>query len=1329
MRRTLTISAWVVGALALLCLLVGAVLYIAGNTDRGRVMIEKLTYALTSGQVSLSGLSGSFPRQLTLDRLELRDERGVWLWAERVTVTWSPMALAAGRIQVGTVHARSVDMERLPVSSPKPHGSDTASIPHIDVADLSVDRVKLGRELAGTPAELVLRGNAHLRSVQDMVIDAAAHRIDGDGSYELHLRFDTKRMDAALNLHEPAGGPLENMLQLPGLGALAATVNLNGPLAAERLQVSVDAGAFRGRAQGSLDLRNLSADMDFDVDSPALAPRPDLEWQRASLHGRWHGSVKAPQARAHLEVDQLRLPGGIALATVKGDLTAASGVAGLQALLGGLLIPGAAPRLLQDSPVTLKASLSLDPSTRPLVVTASHRLFSLTGSAETTATQGERSATLELNLPDLTPLAALGGQQVRGSAVVKARLKNDGKATHGRVEASAALQPGSEIWSGPVGERAGLQLSGTLTDEAMTVDSMKFTGRTVTLTASGALSWPTATAGSPSRGASTLRANWNLDAADLRTLTPALAGTLKAYGSLSGPLTAIGGTAHLTSNLSVHDSPVGAVSANINFRGLPSAPAGTLEALGALDGSPLHVDVGVERIPGGSFRAMVRRVDWKSVKADGDITIAPAGAQSHGQLRLQVGQLADLRHVLGIGVKGSVAGTVALHSDQGSNYAQLHLDARDLGVASVVGNAELTAEGLTDALGFKLDVQVPKLQGAAASLSTTGSVNLDARKITLTSAVGNYRGQDVHLLSPAQIALANGVSIDTLKLGAQQAVLELAGEISPALDVNASVHEVRPSLVNVFVPGLLASGTIEGHAQLQGGLTSPTGEVRLKATGLGLTDDAAFGLPPVDIQATARLMGDSADVDAHLAAGSQSHLSVVGSAPLAADGTVDLKIRGDLDVGMINPLLEARGQHAAGEIKIDASVAGTVTAPNIGGTVSLSKGSVRDYARGVSLTDITAAIVGSEGALQIKSLTATAAPGTVSMTGSVGVLQPGIPVDLHIKADHAQPIVSKLITANLDADLHVSGTARERLNIAGKVDLGRTLVGIPNSLPPNVVVLDVRRRGKAAPAAPDKQLVIGLDVDVRGSQEILVKGRGLDAEMGGELHLNGTTDSPLVSGGFDLLRGSFSLGNKLSFTAGRISFNGAGLKNKIDPTLDFTAQSTVGNVTATLHITGLADAPQFELTSSPVQPQDEIMALLLFGAPATQLSALQLAQVGAMLAVLGGVGGDGGLNPLIKIQKSLGLDRLTVGAGTTTTATGPENSGASIEAGRYISKRIYIEAKQSTAGTSQLEADVDLTKHLKLQTRLGNGTTSSLQGTTPENDPGSSVGVTYQFEY
>ena len=54
--------------------------------------------------------------------------------------------------------------------------------------------------------------------------------------------------------------------------------------------------------------------------------------------------------------------------------------------------------------------------------------------------------------------------------------------------------------------------------------------------------------------------------------------------------------------------------------------------------------------------------------------------------------------------------------------------------------------------------------------------------------------------------------------------------------------------------------------------------------------------------------------------------------------------------------------------------------------------------------------------------------------------------------------------------------------------------------------------------------------------------------------------------------------------------------------------------------------------------------------------------------------------------------------------------------------------KETTTGASQVAVDVDLTKRLKLQAKLGNGQTTA-QGTTPENDPGSSLGVAYQFEY
>jgi translocation and assembly module TamB len=1331
MRRTLRIAAWSVGVLVLLIVVLAAAVLIAGNTQGGRALIERLTAQLSRGDVRITGLGGAFPSQIELARFQLSDEGGVWLTVDHVSLRWSPLDLIAWHVKVQSVHASRVDVLRRPVShAPPSHGQ--GKLPEIDVGALAIDALVLEPPLAGTRASLVVRGSGHLESLEDARLDLSVRRFDGNGNYQLHLSFDPVRMDARLKLEEPAGGPLENLARLPGLGALEVTGTVAGPRTAETIELTARAGELHAEVHGTVDLHGRSAALEYAAESPAMAPRPDLAWKRLALTGRWTGSLRAPRASGQLAIEALQVPEGAGIGNLRANLSASGGLLSVDGTADGLEIPRVPPQLLRASPLRLSATIHLDEPARPLQVNLDQRLFSLRAQA---VTAGSRSAAFSLTLPDLAPFAALARQpEVRGRASASGKLAESSAAVRLDLAVTAGFSA-PQTWAGLLGRAARVQLGASLTDSALTIDRLSVTGAAVSLTASGTAhrtSGAAAGAQAAQTGAASsiraIRGRWSLELPDLAALEPELQGKFTATGQFSGAPRAIGVEMQAASTLSVRGSPPGTIAVNVQAHDLPSAPTAAIEAKGSFDGSPVQLDASFERARGAGYHLEIQRTDWKSAHIEADLTTGANLSQGRGSLKLRIDQLADLAPLVGRPLQGSLEGDLALRPDGGRTHVQVGLEARDLGTGSFSTTAKLSGSGPIDAVRVSLAMQTAELRGGPASVTAAGALNVPARVLELASLDGNYHGQSLRLLAPARIAFAGPVRVSAVRLGLQHAVLEVAGQLAPALDVQASLRGIDAQLVNSFMPQLLAQGNLSLDARLTGTASAPSGRARLEVSALRFADPAARDLPLLDLHAAAQLMGTTAEVDAALSAGRASQMKLTGRAPLNAAGTVDLKLSGKLDAAFANAFLEAHGERAAGTFSVDATVTGPAQAAEIGGSIQLTHGDIRDYAQGIHLGDITAHIVGGQGILKIASLTARAGSGELSMTGTLGVLERGMPIDLKLTAKNAQPITNDILTANLNAQMSATGNLRQHLQIAGTLRVNRALIGIPNSLPPNVQTLNVVRAGQAPPPPVEHRLVIGLDISVDAPREILVQGRGLNAELGGEVRIRGTTLKPSVSGGFQLIRGTFSLASsQLNFTMGDVSFNGAGLRERIDPTIDFTAQATAADATVTMHITGFADSPRFDLSSSPPLPQDEILARLLFGETASQLTAVQLAQIGAALVSLTGVGG-GGLNPLEKVQKALGLNVLTVSSAPNTGTNPNQNNGAAVTAGRYVTSRVFVAATQSTTGVSQLQVDVDLTKHLKLQTRLGNGTATA-QGVTPENDPGSSIGLTYQFQY
>ena len=661
----------------------------------------------------------------------------------------------------------------------------------------------------------------------------------------------------------------------------------------------------------------------------------------------------------------------------------------------------------------------------------------------------------------------------------------------------------------------------------------------------------------------------------------------------------------------------------------------------------------------------------------------------------------------------------------------LKLDATGIQAGAISGTAHATAHGPQTALDVAAQASLQNVAGGPAQLDTALRLDLPHKQVAVSRLEAVAKGEVVHLLGPTRIAFGPQVSVDRLRLsvappGTSPATLDVAGKIMPRLDLTASIANVTPALARPFAPTLDAVGVIAAQARLTGTTSRPEGTVHLTGNGLHLRTGPAASLPPATLLANVGLAGSSARVDVRLDAGPDVALGLAGTAPTSGTGPLALRANGAVDLSLANAILGAQGRQVNGRVTLAVGITGTAQAPRLDGTIQLAGGGFQDYAQGVRLTDMSALIQAAGQSLTIQNFTAHAGAGTIGASGTVGALVPGLPVDLRITARNARPLSSDLLTAVLDADIRAHGQASGRLDVGGTLTIDSASINIPNGLPPSVAQLKVIRPGdKPAPvAATPSTSLIALDLTLNAPGQIFVRGHGLDAELGGRLHVGGTSSAPAVSGAFDMRRGTFDLaGISLTFTKGQVGFNGSGVTHKIDPTLDFTAESVVSSTIARLNVGGYADAPKITLTSTPSLPQDQVLALLLFGQDAKSLSALQIAQVAAALASLSGSGG-GGFDPLGTVRKTLGLDRLSVGSGS-----GASSSGASVEAGKYVARGVYVGAKQATSGGgSQAQVQIDLTRRLKLQTTVGTGgaTTGII---TPENDPGSSVALKYQFQY
>ncbi|HEX2147839.1 MAG TPA: translocation/assembly module TamB domain-containing protein [Pseudorhizobium sp.] len=660
-------------------------------------------------------------------------------------------------------------------------------------------------------------------------------------------------------------------------------------------------------------------------------------------------------------------------------------------------------------------------------------------------------------------------------------------------------------------------------------------------------------------------------------------------------------------------------------------------------------------------------------------------------------------------------------------------------LALATGEGQISIDGL---IGEALDVEaqitrlpanlintfVPALNASgfiSGTINAAGSLTAPAVEYDLEWSEAQLQQTRDAGLSPLTLQASGRFAENTLTLeetrmaGGEGLDLTASGRVilntnaPPTLDLNADLRSVPASLANAFVPALGARGTITGSVVAAGTAQQPAVRYDLTWSDAAVAQTTSAGLSSLQVRATGEYSGDRVTLDTSLSGQDNLSLSGGGTVTLTGNRPLDLNFQGQIPFQILAGQLASQGFVLEGTGTVDLAIGGTASAPAITGTANASGARLIDVRRNLAVESLAANVTFNGTQATITNLSGDLATGgSIAVTGTIGITPgSGFPADLTIVLDQATYIDGSIVAATADGTLTLSGPLTGGPELGGGLTLTEAAITVPAKLPASLAEVEVRHRrpppavvAQVAKLQPEQaegtSAPLALNLEISAPNGIFVRGRGIDAELGGDLAVRGTTAAPVVSGGFDMRRGRIIiLTKRLDFTSGRITFGGG-----LVPVLDLEATTTSDQTTITVNVDGLANDPDITFSSAPALPQDEVLARLIFGQSMSRLSPLQIAQLADAVSQLAG-GGSGSL--LQTLRSSLGVDDLDINTDSTGQTT--------VSVGRYINNRTYLQLEQGGAAGTQATINLDVGRGVKL--KAGAGT------------EGGTAGIFYEREY
>lgn len=846
---------------------------------------------------------------------------------------------------------------------------------------------------------------------------------------------------------------------------------------------------------------------------------------------------------------------------------------------------------------------------------------------------------------------------------------------------------------------------------------------------------------------------FNLDLSDLALLSDQASGPLKVVGTAKGADDVIGLDlqASVASGQLV-DRPLR--NGTLGFAGQYAGDqlSGKIAGAAELDGhrTTLVADVAVT-----PSEQALDNIDFQAAgtRISGGLTRTMLTGLINGGLSVVSPDVSVAAALALLDASGAINAEVKLTPVDAKQSASLRGDVRVLSVNDIrIGAADISAS-VADLFGVPAingtinasavsaaGIDIETLNARAAQTGETTAFDAQAALATgtdidlagsLTPVEQGYRlaldraqlqqgTLSARLAQPSVLqVVGSDVTLDAVRFDVGSGSITASGSAGDVLDIVLDITALPLSIANAVAPDLGLAGTLSGQAQIAGSSADPQVSFTAQAQGVAATAINPFGITPLSVNAAGSFADGTATL-ASFSADGAGGLTINGSGtvPLSGNG-LNVAVTGSAPLVLANRFVADRGGQMTGLITLDAQVSGSLSNPQFGGRVSTSGAGYIDPELNVRLQGITGSARLDGDRLVIEQLsTNLARGGSASASGSVG-LSGGFPADLRVALNAVRYADGNLFVATVSGDLALTGNLTGSPLLAGTVQVERANITVPENFGGGAVLIDVEHihepaavaqtlvRAKiddrsGAPIPQQRPSGVVLDITVNAPNQIFVRGRGLDAELGGSVRITGPIGDIQPVGAFSLNRGRLAiLGQRVTFDSGTVTLVG-----DLDPVLNLVARTEGEGITVFVTVSGRASNIDVSFSSSPALPQDEVLSQLIFKRSISDLSPLQLAKLAGAAAEL--VGGGSGNGLVDNLRSAAGLDDLDI--------VTDSQGNVAVQAGTYLQDNVYLGVQAGAGGQSKVTINLDVTSDLKL-------TGSAAQ------DGDSSVGVYYERDY